>query len=176
VRRVLADCGAEDTQAVQISGAAGTTLAPSDFDRALAFEDIPTAGAFMVFDKTRDMLDMVVNFADFFAHESCGFCTPCRVGGGLLRDLARKVAEGRGAEHDLVEMRRIGAVMRQASACGLGQTAPNHVLNTLDKFPEIYRRRLTGADFSPAFDPGAALAEARTLAGRIPIPGNGGRP
>jgi len=166
IHRVLSDCGAEHTQAVQISGAAGATLAPSEFDRIIAFEDVPTAGSFMVFDRSRDMLDMVRNFAGFFAHESCGFCTPCRVGGSLLRDLVEKVADGAASAYDLQEMRHIGAVMRQASYCGLGSTAPNHVLNTLDKFPEVYRRRLRTGDYSPSFDLDGALAEARALSGR----------
>jgi len=166
VHRVLADCGAEHTQAVQISGAAGATLAPAEFDRIIAFEDLPTAGSFMVFDRSRDLLEMVRNFAAFFAHESCGFCTPCRVGGALLRNLVEKVAAGQASDYDLQEMRHIGAVMRQGSYCGLGSTAPNHVLNTLDKFPEIYRRRLRSADYSPSFDLDGALAEARALSGR----------
>ena len=166
VHQVLADCGAERAQAVQISGAAGTTLAPAEFDRIIAYEDLPTAGAFMVFGPDRDLLEMVRNFAAFFAHESCGFCTPCRVGGALLRDLVEKVAAGRASAHDLEEMRHIGEVMRGASYCGLGHTAPNHVLNTLDKFPEIYRRRLVSQGYSPAFDLDAALDEARALAGR----------
>ncbi len=166
VSRVLADCGAEDTQAVQVSGAAGTTLGADELERVLAFEDLPTAGSFMVFNRSRDLLEMVRNFAAFFSHESCGFCTPCRVGGVLLRDLVEKVAAGSGSSHDLEEMRRIGAIMRRASHCGLGHTAPNHVLNTLDKFPEIYARRLSSRGFTPAFDLDAALAEARALTGR----------
>ncbi|MGE5155389.1 MAG: NAD(P)H-dependent oxidoreductase subunit E [Bdellovibrio bacteriovorus] len=166
VHRVLADCGAEDTQAVQVSGAAGATLAPSEFDRLIAFEDLPTAGSFMVFDRSRDLLDMVRNFAAFFAHESCGFCTPCRVGGALLRSLVEKVAAGAASDYDLQEMRHIGAVMRQGSYCGLGSTAPNHILNTLDKFPGIYRRRLRSVDYTPSFDLDGALAEARSLTGR----------
>ncbi len=166
VREVLHACGAVDTQAVQVSGAAGATLAEAEFDRVLAFEDLSTAGSFMVFDQRRDLLDMVRNFADFFVHESCGFCTPCRVGGALLRDLVEKVATGHASNHDLAEIRHIGEVMRRASHCGLGHTAPNHVLNTLDKFPRIYRRHLISDAYAPAFDLDAALAEARRLTGR----------
>jgi [NiFe] hydrogenase diaphorase moiety large subunit len=166
VHQVLSDCGAEHTQAVQISGAAGATLAPSEFDRIIAFEDLPTAGSFMVFDHTRDMLDMVRNFAHFFAHESCGFCTPCRVGGGLLRDLVEKVAAGNASAYDLEEMRNIGKVMRAGSYCGLGQTASNHVINVLDKFPEALTRHLCSADYTPSFNLDAALSEARKLTGR----------
>jgi [NiFe] hydrogenase diaphorase moiety large subunit len=120
----------------------------------------------MIFGPGRDLLDMVRNFAAFFAHESCGFCTPCRVGGALLRDLVEKVAAGRASPYDLDEMRAIGRVMRQGSYCGLGHTAPNHVLNTLDKFPEVYLRRLLHHDYSPSFDLDAALSEARAITGR----------
>ncbi len=164
--RVLADCGASNPQAVQVSGAAGETLSPSEFDRIIAFEDLPAAGSLMVFDHSRELLDMVRNFAGFFQHESCGFCTPCRVGGALLRNLVEKVAAGRASEYDLNEIRRIAAVMRQASQCGLGYTAPNHVLDTLDKFPQVYRRRLLSADDAPAFDLDTALSEARAISGR----------
>ena len=151
---------------MQVSGAAGETLAPSEFERIIAFEDLPTAGSFMVFNESRDMLDMVRNFAAFFQHESCGFCTPCRVGGALLRNLVEKVAAGHASRYDLGEMRHIGDVMKQASYCGLGQTAPNHVLNTLDKFPEIYQRRLRSSGYAPSFDLDAALSEARAITGR----------
>jgi [NiFe] hydrogenase diaphorase moiety large subunit len=120
----------------------------------------------MVLDQGRDMLDMVRNFAHFFSHESCGFCTPCRVGGNLLKNLVEKVAAGQASDYDLEEMRGIGAVMRKASYCGLGHTAPNHVIDTLDKFPEVYRRRLRSAGYTPSFDLDAALSEARALTGR----------
>jgi [NiFe] hydrogenase diaphorase moiety large subunit len=166
VRAVLALCGASDVQAVQVSGAAGSTLSADELDRVLAFEDLPTAGSFMVFDRSRDLLEMVRNFADFFVHESCGFCTPCRVGGVLLRDLIEKVAIGRASAQDLAQMRQIADVMRRASHCGLGHTAPNHLLQTLEKFPRVYHERLVSADYTPAFDLDAALAEARRLTGR----------
>jgi [NiFe] hydrogenase diaphorase moiety large subunit len=166
VAEVLADCGAEQTQCVQVSGAAGVTLTSDEFQRVLAFEDLPTAGSFMVFDQSRDLLDMVQNFAGFFAHESCGFCTPCRVGGRLVLDLVNKVAAGAAGRHDLDELRDIAQVMRRASHCGLGHTAANHVLNTLDKFPHIYRDRLRRTDYTPSFDLDAALAEARALTHR----------
>jgi [NiFe] hydrogenase diaphorase moiety large subunit len=63
-------------------------------------------------------------------------------------------------------MRGIGKLMRQTSQCGLGTTAPNHVLDTLEKFPDIYRRRLGHSGFEPAFDLNAALDEARAITGR----------
>ena len=91
VSEVLDACGAGDVQAVQVSGPSGVCLAAAEFGRRIAFEDIPTAGAFMVFDHSRDMFEVARNFVHFFAHESCGFCTPCRVGTSLLRNLMDKL-------------------------------------------------------------------------------------
>ena len=85
---------ARDTQAVQVGGPSGTCLSVSEFGRRIAFEDVPTAGALMVFDRSRDMFEVARNFAHFFAHESCGFCTPCRVGTALLANRMDKLANG----------------------------------------------------------------------------------
>ncbi|CAG0909022.1 unnamed protein product, partial [Cyprideis torosa] len=166
LEQILKDCGAVDTQAVQVAGAAGSTHPASEFHRTIAFDDISTGGSLMVFDQSRDLLQMVQNFADFFVHESCGFCTPCRVGGSLLRDLVSKVNAGYASEYDLEEMRKIGALMQQASHCGLGVTAPQSVLDTLEKFPHLYADKLAAADFVPAFDLDASLAQTRLLSGR----------
>lgn len=166
IQGVLDACGAPEAQAVQVSGAAGRTIPPAEFGRRIAFEDVATAGSFMVFDSRRDLLDMVHNFAEFFVHESCGFCTPCRVGGALLRDLVDKVRAGHGSHYDTEEMRGIGNLMKTSSQCGLGVTAPNPVLDTLSKFPQIYERRLSQKNYEPAFDLDAALQEARDITGR----------
>jgi len=166
IREILEDCGAVDPQAVQVAGAAGKTLPAIEFERCIACEDAATGGSFMVFNRQRDMLDMVRNFSHFFVHESCGFCTPCRVGGSLLKDLVDKVHAGHATEYDLQEMRRIGMTMQNTSHCGLGQTAPNAVLDTLDKFPESYQARLKSTEFVPAFDLDGALSEARSITGR----------
>jgi [NiFe] hydrogenase diaphorase moiety large subunit len=161
--RVLADCGGTQAQAVQLSGPAGQLLRRQEFERRLGFEDLATGGSLIVFGPGRDLLDAVQNFAHFFAHESCGFCTPCRVGTVLLRDLVDKFQAGRGGQPDLEQMRRIGELMQATSHCGLGQTAPNPVLDSLRAFPEIYRERLGTEGFGPAFDLDQALAEAREL-------------
>ena len=166
IRQILQDCGGGDAQAVQVAGAAGLTVPQRDFDRGMSFDDVPTGGSFMVFNQQRELLDMVQNFAHFFAHESCGFCTPCRVGGTLLKNLVDKVHSGHGTKYDLQQMREIGALMRDTSHCGLGGTAPNPVLDTLDKFPDIYRSRLSDSRYEPAFDLDAALQEARQISGR----------
>ncbi len=166
IKQVLNDCGAEHTQAVQIAGAAGTTLSANEFYRLIAFEDVSTGGSFMVFNQDRDLMDMVVNFAHFFAHESCGFCTPCRVGGTLLKDLVDKAQSGHASLSDLDEMRNIGQLMINASHCGLGATAANHVLDTLMKVPHIYKNKVKQTDYEPAFDLDASLEEARRITGR----------
>ena len=166
VRQVLADCGAERTQAVQVSGPSGTCIGAAEFGRRLAFEDLPTAGAFMVFDDTRDMFEVARNFAHFFAHESCGFCTPCRVGTTLLRNVMDKIHGMRGSRHDLDRIHRLNRLLQASSHCGLGHTACNPLLDTLKRFRPAYERRLQSLDFEPAFDLDGALARARAMTGR----------
>jgi [NiFe] hydrogenase diaphorase moiety large subunit len=166
IKQVLDDCGAANTQAVQIAGAAGTTLPMADAGHCIAFEDVSTAGSFMVFNEHRKLLDIVQNFAHFFVHESCGFCTPCRVGGALLKDLVDKLVNGHATHYDVAEMKQIGALMKQASHCGLGSTAPNPVLDLLHRFPELVEARLAHSGYEPAFDLDAALQEARDISGR----------
>ena len=166
IQNILKDCGAKAAQAVQIAGAAGFTIPPAEFERCIAFEDVSTAGSFMVFNQDRDLLDMVKNFAHFFVHESCGFCTPCRVGSALMKDLVDKVHSGHAGHYDLDEMRNIGLLMRSTSHCGLGTTAPNPMLDTLNKFPQIYEKHLKHSSYEPAFDLDAALQDARDITGR----------
>jgi len=166
VETVLKACGGLEAALVQVGGPAGVTLTRSEFGRAIAFEDVPTGGSFMVFDHSRSVLDIVDNFTAFFVHESCGFCTPCRVGGSLLKRHLDKVMSGRGSAADLARMREIGAVMRASSQCGLGHTAANPILDTLEKFPGDYERRLRERDYTPAFILDDALAEARLLRAR----------
>jgi [NiFe] hydrogenase diaphorase moiety large subunit len=166
VAEILADCGAVNAQAVQISGAAGVCIAPDEFDRKIAFEDIPTAGSFMVFDQSRDMFEVARNFTHFFAHESCGFCTPCRVGTSLLVKMMDKLADGKGSPYDFCEIERLNEHMFKLSHCGLGYSACNPVLQTIVKFRPAYERRLVNKEFVPAFDLDGSLAIARGLTQR----------
>jgi [NiFe] hydrogenase diaphorase moiety large subunit len=166
LRQVLADCGARDPQAVQVGGPSGTCVPWREFDRRIAFEDVPTAGAVMVFSRSRDMFEVARNFAHFFAHESCGFCTPCRVGTSLLRDTMDKLAAGKGSAYDMERLRTLMQVMLSMSHCGLGHTAAKPVVETMKAFPEAYERRLRKLTFEPAFDLDAALGPARLITGR----------
>ncbi|MBK6636767.1 MAG: NAD(P)H-dependent oxidoreductase subunit E [Rhodocyclaceae bacterium] len=170
VAQVLADCGAgsdtTDTQAVQISGPSGITLAAHEFQRRIGFEDLPTAGAMMVFDDSRDMFEMARNFAHFFAHESCGFCTPCRVGTAVVARLMDKMDNHHGSPYDIDEMFKMHRLMQGASHCGLGNSACNPLFDTLHKFRPSYERRLHSTNFEPAFDLDHALSQARRMTGR----------
>ncbi|AYH44898.1 NAD(P)H-dependent oxidoreductase subunit E [Azoarcus sp. DN11] len=166
IEHVLEDCGAHDPQVVQVGGASGVTIASHEFHRRIAFEDVPTAGAFMVFDGSRDPFEMARNFVHFFAHESCGFCTPCRVGTALLKGYMDKLASGKGAKMDLADIEWLDRLLKNASHCGLGSSAPNPVIDTLVKFRPAYERRLVSLDFKPAFDLDAALETARRMTGR----------
>ena len=166
VREILDDCGAVNTHAVQISGPSGVCVGESEFNRKLGFEDLPTAGAFMVFDDSRDMFEVARNYVHFFAHESCGFCTPCRVGTAMLRQTMDKIADGHGTRHDLAKIENLDHVLQTTSHCGLGRTACNPVLHTLKHFRPAYESRLKSLDFEPAFDLDGALARARQMTGR----------
>jgi [NiFe] hydrogenase diaphorase moiety large subunit len=106
------------------------------------------------------------NFARFFQHESCGLCTPCRVGTTLLVGILEKFRKGWGTRIDLQDLELIASTMRLGSHCGLGQTAPNHLVDAMGKFPQVFESRMQTQDFIPAFDLNGALEEARQLAGR----------
>jgi [NiFe] hydrogenase diaphorase moiety large subunit len=166
VRQILADCGANDPYAVQVSGPSGIMISWKEFDRKIAFEDLPTAGAFMVFQRKRDLFQTARNFVHFFAHESCGFCTPCRVGTELQKKIMDKIASGHGTASDLEEMKSLGHILKTMSHCGLGSSAANPVLDMLEKFPDAYERKLKALAFEPAFDLDGALETARKITGR----------
>jgi [NiFe] hydrogenase diaphorase moiety large subunit len=165
-REILRDCGGLEAQAVQVSGPSGVTITRPEFDRILAYEDLSTVGTFMVFGPDRDMFEVVRHFTAFFRHESCGLCTPCRVGTSLMVDLVDKVAAGKGSPLDVEDIQRIATLMKTTAHCGLGQTASNPIIDSLVKFRGDWDRRMSVADFVPAFDLDAALAESRQMADR----------
>ncbi|PWB56489.1 MAG: NADP oxidoreductase [Nitrosomonadales bacterium] len=166
VEEILRDCGAEDAHAVQVSGPSGTLVSWQEYGRRIAFEDLPTAGAFMVFHRQREMFAAAHNFTRFFAHESCGFCTPCRVGTQLQKKIMDKIAGGHGTPADLEELKHLGHILGSMSHCGLGHSAANPVLDTLRKFPGTFERKLKALSFEPAFDLDGALETARKITGR----------
>ncbi len=129
-------------KAVLLGGAAGTFVLPDEIDLPLTFEATRAAGAtlgsgvVMVFDETADLVDTVLRIAAFFRDESCGQCVPCRVGTvrqeeALHRLASRRALGSRETEYALLA--EVGQAMRDASICGLGQTAANAVLSAIDR-------------------------------------------
>jgi [NiFe] hydrogenase diaphorase moiety large subunit len=170
IARILADCGAHDAQAVQVGGPSGTCVPASGFERRIAFDDVPSAGAFMVFNGTRDLFEVARHFARFFAHESCGLCTPCRVGTELvvrrLDKLAQARGAGRGSAFDLQRLHELDELLHSGTHCGLGASACNPLRDTLTHFGQVYASRTTTAQFEPEFDLDAELSAARRVTGR----------
>lgn len=163
IGEILNDCGALDTLGVQVGGPSGTFISNHEFDRKLAFEDLATGGSFIVFNQARNILDIAHNFTHFFAHESCGFCTPCRVGTSLLKKQLDKIYDGHGSAGDLVELEKLCQLIKTTSHCGLGQTAANPILTTLERFPDRYERLLKEISYEPGFDLDGELETARQL-------------
>ncbi|MFI3216848.1 MAG: NAD(P)H-dependent oxidoreductase subunit E [Methylococcales bacterium] len=166
VKTILADCGAIDVLGVQVGGPSGVFISNDEFERKIAFEDLATGGSFIIFNHTRSILDVVHNFSHFFAHESCGFCTPCRVGTSLLKKQVDKIVEGHGSAGDIVALEELCQVIKNYSHCGLGQTAANPVLSSLERYPEIYQATLKKISYEPGFDLDKSLETARRMANR----------
>ncbi len=163
INEVLRMCGAKNVQAIQVGGPGGELISTGEGERVLSFDDLNTGGSFIIFDKTRDMLDVAMNFTHFFAHESCGFCTPCRVGTKLMVHMGDKISDGHGAHLDIEQMQRLNRLMTQASHCGLGQRAAVPILTTYEKFPEAFNRRMEDVEYKPAFDVEAAIERSRQI-------------
>jgi len=161
--------GAPDAAFVQVSGPSGESLSPKDFGRAIAFEDLATGGSMMVFGADRDVLDVALQFTDFFVAESCGWCAPCRVGTTLLRLQLEKILANRGTLTDVRAIVALANTVTRTSRCGLGQTAANPILTTMRNFPERYEARLQPEDFVPRVTLREALAEAVVVQGREPV-------
>jgi [NiFe] hydrogenase diaphorase moiety large subunit len=166
IREILRDCGALDAKGVQVGGPSGTLINAQEFDRLACFEDLASTGTLIIFGLHRDLFEAVKNFTLFFQHESCGLCTPCRVGTTLLANYVRKFECGYGSPVDLEEIRNLSGLMKTMSHCGLGQTASQPIIDSLEKFPAIWEDRMKTTEFIPAFDLDEALEEARRLTGR----------
>lgn len=160
INEVLEMTGAGDTQAVQIGGPSGTCIAPDEFGRKIAFEDLATGGAVIVIGKKRDLLrDVVGNFIDFFIDESCGSCVPCRAMTVMYRRILDKVIAGNGSKKDIDDMASWAAVMKK-NRCGLGQTAMNPVATTIKNFRALYEAKLSSDEnVMSAYDEKAAVAD-----------------
>jgi [NiFe] hydrogenase diaphorase moiety large subunit len=106
------------------------------------------------------------SFAQFFAHESCGFCTPCRVGTELVVRRMDKLKRGFGSAEDVQVLYELDKLMHGATHCGLGAAACNPLRDTIAKFRPAYERHLNSLHFAPGFDMDAELSQARLATGR----------
>jgi NADH-quinone oxidoreductase subunit F len=131
-------------QAMLIGGAAGTFAGPQHLDVSTSFEDLRAAGLAMgsgvitVFDETRDLRNVLIRLARFFAEESCGKCFPCQLGTQRQYEIIERLADGKPLPGDIERLNDVGWTMTDASLCGLGQTAASAVLSALKLFPELF--------------------------------------
>jgi [NiFe] hydrogenase diaphorase moiety large subunit len=131
---MLAAAGGEGAKSVVVSRASGTCVPAADFSRTIAYEDVATGGAGIVIGPDRDLLDVLENFMEFFADESCGQCTPCRIGNVAILDGIRRLRAGECTPEHLDELVRLGGTMQVASKCGLGQSSPNVFLSIVKNY------------------------------------------
>lgn len=136
ISKLLNDVGAENAKAIQIGGASGICIPAKDFKRKIAFEDVATGGSVIVIGQNRCMNSVAKNFLEFFVDESCGQCTPCRIGTTKLLETAEKLAKGECSIERLNEIMQLGETMQLASKCGLGQSAPNAFISIANNFKD----------------------------------------
>lgn len=131
-------------KAVQTGGPSGGCLTekhldtPIDFDNLLAVGSMMGSGGMIVMDEDDCMVAVAKFYLEFIVEESCGKCSPCRIGNKRLLEILTRITEGRGTMEDLENLRNLSHVIKDTALCGLGQTSPNPVLSTLDNFYDEY--------------------------------------
>ncbi len=131
-------------KAIQIGGPSGGCLPESLFHLPVDYESLTEHGAIMgsggivVLDESACMVNVAKFFLEFTSAESCGKCTPCRVGTRLMLDIMERIVKGEGTEEDLEKLEELGEAIKAASLCGLGRTAPNPVLSSLRYFRDEF--------------------------------------
>jgi NADH-quinone oxidoreductase subunit F len=146
LRELLEMAGCDTFQAVLFGGAAGAFATPEHLDVKLTFEDLRAAGlplgsgVVMVFDKSRDLRDVLVRLGRFFAHESCGKCYPCQLGTQRQMEILDRIAADKSLPGDVERLQDVGWTMTDASLCGLGQTAASATLSAMKLWPGMFNR------------------------------------
>ena len=136
--------GGKKFKAVQTGGPSGGCLTqkhldtPIDFDSLVAAGSMMGSGGMIVMDEDDCMVGIAKFYLEFIVEESCGKCTPCRVGNKRMLELLEKICNGKGNMSDLEQLRNLALVIKDTALCGLGQTSPNPVLSTLDNFYDEY--------------------------------------
>lgn len=149
LREVVYDIGGgipngKKFKAAQTGGPSGGCLTEEYLDTAIDFDNLVSLGSMMgsggliVMDEDNCMVDIAHFYLDFTCDESCGKCTPCREGTKRMKEILKKITEGKGELKDLDELEHLAKYIKENSLCGLGQSAPNPVLSTLRHFKEEY--------------------------------------
>ena len=131
-------------KAVQTGGPSGGCLTekhldtPIDFDNLLAAGSMMGSGGMIVMDEDDCMVAVAKFYLEFIVEESCGKCSPCRIGNKRLLEILTRITEGKGTMEDLDNLRNLSQVIKDTALCGLGQTSPNPVLSTLEHFYDEY--------------------------------------
>jgi len=137
VQQFVNEFGDGDTKAVQVGGASGFCVPRKKFaETIIGFEGVPTGGSMKLFNSSRSMYNVLHNYLDFFTEESCGQCTPCRVGCQQLLKGVEKVKKGEAKSTYLVELVKLADTMKVASKCGLGQSVGNAFKTIVENFRE----------------------------------------
>jgi NADH-quinone oxidoreductase subunit F/NADP-reducing hydrogenase subunit HndC len=133
---------------VQIGGPSGGILNEADLDVPIDYESLKQHGAMMgsggmiVMDEDDCVVDIARFYMDFCVDESCGKCSPCRIGTASILNILNKITQGNGEMSDLDQLAEISTAMSKGSLCALGQTAPNPVLSTLNKFRDDWEEHI----------------------------------
>jgi [NiFe] hydrogenase diaphorase moiety large subunit len=137
VQEFVNEFGDGDTKAVQVGGASGFCVPRKKFPyTVIGFEGVPTGGSMKLFNSSRSMYNVLHNYLEFFAEESCGQCTPCRVGCQQLLKGVQKVKKGEVKSTYLNELMKLADTMKVASKCGLGQSVGNAFKTIVENFRE----------------------------------------
>ncbi len=137
LHQFVEDFGDGDTKAVQVGGASGHCVPRKKFnDTIIGFEGIPTGGSMMIFNSSRSMYNVLHDYLEFFTEESCGQCTPCRVGCQQLLRGIEAVKRGEKPPAYLEDLKKLTNTMRIAAKCGLGQSVGNPFNSIVDNFRE----------------------------------------
>jgi len=137
VQQFVNEFGDGDTKAVQVGGASGFCVPRKKFaETIIGFEGVPTGGSMKLFNSSRSMYNVLHNYLDFFTEESCGQCTPCRVGCQQLLKGVEKVKKGEAKSTYLNELMKLADTMKIAAKCGLGQSVGNAFKSIVGNFKE----------------------------------------
>jgi [NiFe] hydrogenase diaphorase moiety large subunit len=170
VRDLLEISGSTSVQAIQVGGPSGICINPSQVHRIIAFEDLATGGSIIIIGKHRNLLkDIVLNFMEFFIEESCGSCSACRSLTVILKNKLIKILNGNGVRSDIQELLSWAKYMKALNRCGLGQTAANPIISTIENFRFLYEDLIkTPEEFISEFNMDKAVAESCGYVGRLP--------